>query len=142
MSIEQTLSIIKPNAVKKHLIGAIQVRLTQAKLNIIAIKMVHLTREQAEGFYAEHNGKPFFDNLIRFMTSGPVVVQVLEGENAISRYREVMGATDLAKALAGTLRYDFADSVTENAVHGSDSIDSAKREITYFFVDHEVFSEQ
>jgi len=140
MSIEQTLSIIKPNAVKKNLIGLIESRLIQARLSIIAIKMIHLTREQAEGFYAEHQGKPFFDKLITFITSGPVVVQVLEGENAISHYREIMGATDPAKALAGTLRYDFADSVTENAVHGSDSAQSAEREIIYFFADDEIFT--
>ncbi|RKS86849.1 nucleoside diphosphate kinase [Orbus hercynius] len=139
MSAERTLSIIKPNAVKKRLIGKIEERLVQAKLDIIAMKMVHLTKEQAEGFYAEHQGKPFFDGLVRFMTSGPVVVQVLTGENAICRYREVMGATDLAKALAGTLRYDFADSITENAVHGSDSPQSAEREIAYFFADDEIF---
>ncbi|WP_392552851.1 nucleoside-diphosphate kinase [Orbus wheelerorum] len=140
MNIEQTLSIIKPNAVKKNIIGFIESRLEQARFNIIAIKMIHLTREQAEGFYAEHEGKAFFDRLITFMTSGPVVVQVLEAENAISRYREIMGATDLSKALAGTLRYDFADNVTENAVHGSDSVESAEREIAYFFANNEIFS--
>ncbi|WP_392564639.1 nucleoside-diphosphate kinase [Orbus wheelerorum] len=140
MNIEQTLSIIKPNAVKKNIIGFIESRLEQARFNIVAIKMIHLTREQAEGFYAEHEGKAFFDRLITFMTSGPVVVQVLEAENAISRYREIMGATDLSKALAGTLRYDFADNVTENAVHGSDSVESAEREIAYFFANNEIFS--
>lgn len=139
LNIEETLSIIKPNAVKKNVIGLINMRLEQAKLNIVAIKMVHLTREQAEGFYAEHHGKPFFDRLVTFMTSGPVVVQVLKGENAVTRYREIMGATDPEKALAGTLRYDFADNMTENALHGSDSIESAKREIAYFFSDNEVF---
>ncbi|WP_392561664.1 nucleoside-diphosphate kinase [Orbus sturtevantii] len=140
MSIEQTLSIIKPNAVKKNLIGVIQSRLVQARFNIIAMKMIHLTREQAEGFYAEHKGKVFFERLITFITSGPVVVQVLEGDGAISRYREIMGATDPSKALAGTLRYDFADNVTENAVHGSDSTESAEREIAYFFADNEIFA--
>lgn len=139
MAIEQTLSIIKPNAVKKNVLGMIESRLIQAKLNIVAMKMVQLTQEQAEGFYAEHKGKAFFAGLIRFMTSGPIVVQVLAGENAISHYREIMGATDPAKALAGTLRYDFADNVTENAVHGSDSIGSAEREIAYFFVESEIF---
>lgn len=139
MSIEQTLSIIKPNAVKKQLIGKITERLIQAKLEIVALKMIHLTTEQAEGFYAEHKGKVFFERLISFMTSAPIVVMVLKGENAVTRYREVMGATDPEKALAGTLRYDFADNVTENAVHGSDSIESAAREIAYFFTDNEVF---
>lgn len=138
MSIEQTLSIIKPNAVKKNLIGIIETRLVQAKLNIVAMKMVQLTRAQAEGFYAEHQGKPFFERLVGFMTSGPIVVQVLEGDNAVTHYREIMGATDPEKALAGTLRYDFADNVTENAVHGSDSTESAQREIAYFFADSEV----
>ncbi|WP_392567046.1 nucleoside-diphosphate kinase [Utexia brackfieldae] len=140
MAMQRTLSIIKPNAVKKNLIGTINLRLEQARFKIIAMKMVQLNHEQAAGFYAEHAGKPFFDNLIRFMTSGPVVVQVLEAEQAIVRYREIMGATDLSKAAAGTLRYDFADNVTENAVHGSDSVESAQREIMYFFAEHECFS--
>lgn len=140
MAIEQTLSIIKPDAVKKQIIGEIQTRIHQAKLNIIAIKMVKLTKEQAEGFYAEHQDKPFFANLIKFMMSGPIVVQVLQGENAVERYRQLMGPTDLSKAAAGTLRADFANSVRENAVHGSDSLASAEREIAYFFVDNEIFS--
>lgn len=140
MALERTLSIIKPNAVKKHLIGEIETRITQAKLDIIALKMLKLTRTQAEGFYAEHKGKPFFDNLVNFMMSGPIVVQVLQGENAIERYRELMGTTDLSKAQAGTLRDNFADNVTENAVHGSDSQESAAREIAYFFVDSEIMS--
>ncbi|QIQ21145.1 nucleoside-diphosphate kinase [Zophobihabitans entericus] len=139
MTKQQTLSILKPNAVRKSLIGMINLRLEQARLNIVAMKMLHLTREQAAGFYAEHEGKPFFENLLKFMTSGPVVVQVLEGEDAITRYREVMGATDPSKALAGTIRYDFADSVTENAAHGSDSPESAAREIAYFFTPNEIF---
>ena len=139
MAIEQTLSIIKPDAVKKQIIGEIQTRIHQAKLNIIAIKMVKLTKEQAEGFYAEHQDKPFFANLIKFMMSGPIVVQVLQGENAVERYRQLMGPTDLSKAAAGTLRADFANSVRENAVHGSDSLASAEREIAYFFVDSEIF---
>ena len=138
MTIERTLSIIKPNAVRKQIIGEIETRISQAKLNIIALKMLKLTQEQAAGFYAEHQGKPFFDNLVKFMTSGAIVVQVLEGENAIKRYRELMGPTDLSKAAAGTLRADFADSVTENAVHGSDSAASAEREIAYFFVENEI----
>ncbi|MCX8600751.1 MULTISPECIES: nucleoside-diphosphate kinase [unclassified Gilliamella] len=138
MTIEKTLSIIKPNAVKKNLIGEIEMRISQAKFKIVALKMLRLTKEQAEGFYGEHQGKPFFDNLIRFMTSGPIIVQVLESEDAVKRYRDLMGPTDLSKANAGTLRADFADSVTENAVHGSDSLASAQREIAYFFVDSEI----
>ena len=140
MAIEQTLSIIKPDAVKKQIIGEIQTRIHQAKLDIIAMKMVKLTKEQAEGFYAEHQDKPFFANLIKFMMSGPIVVQVLQGENAVERYRQLMGPTDLSKAAAGTLRADFANSVRENAVHGSDSLASAESEIAYFFVDNEIFS--
>ena len=139
MAIEQTLSIIKPDAVKKQIIGEIQTRIHQAKLDIIAIKMVKLTKEQAEGFYAEHQDKPFFANLVHFMMSGPIVVQVLQGENAVERYRQLMGPTDLSKAAAGTLRADFANSMRENAVHGSDSLASAEREIAYFFVDSEIF---
>lgn len=139
MAIEQTLSIIKPDAVKKQIIGEIQTRIHQAKLDIIAMKMVKLTKEQAEGFYAEHQDKPFFANLVQFMMSGPIVVQVLQGENAVERYRQLMGPTDLSKAAAGNLRADFANSVRENAVHGSDSLASAEREIAYFFVDSEIF---
>ncbi len=139
MAIEQTLSIIKPDAVKKQIIGEIQTRIHQAKLDIIAMKMVKLTKEQAEGFYAEHQDKPFFANLVKFMMSGPIVVQVLQGENAVERYRQLMGPTDLSKAAAGTLRADFANSMRENAVHGSDSLASAEREIAYFFVDSEIF---
>lgn len=139
MSIERTLSILKPNAVRKNQIGAIYNRFESAKLNIIAAKMVHLTREQAAGFYAEHEGRPFFDGLLDFITSGPVMIQVLEGEDAVRRHRELMGATDPAKALTGTLRADYADSLRENAVHGSDSAESAAREIAYFFSDSEIF---
>lgn len=139
MAIEQTLSIIKPDAVKKQIIGEIQTRIHQAKLDIIAMKMVKLTKEQAEGFYAEHQDKPFFANLVQFIMSGPIVVQVLQGENAVERYRQLMGPTDLSKAAAGTLRADFANSMRENAVHGSDSLASAEREIAYFFVDSEIF---
>ena len=139
MAIEQTLSIIKPDAVKKQIIGEIQTRIHQAKLDIIAIKMVKLTKEQAKGFYAEHQDKPFVANLVNFMMSGPIVVQVLQGENAVERYRQLMGPTDLSKAAAGTLRADFANSMRENAVHGSDSLASAEREIAYFFVDSEIF---
>ncbi|MDC9597142.1 nucleoside-diphosphate kinase [Xenorhabdus anantnagensis] len=139
MTIERTFSIIKPNAVKKDVIGSIYARFESAGFKIIAAKMLHLTREQAEGFYAEHKGRPFFDGLVEFMTSGPIMVQVLEGENAVQRHRDLMGATNPDNALAGTLRADYADSFTENAVHGSDSVESASREIAYFFSDDEVF---
>ncbi|CAM3781732.1 nucleoside-diphosphate kinase [Xenorhabdus thuongxuanensis] len=139
MTIERTFSIIKPNAVKKDVIGSIYARFESAGFKIIAAKMLHLTREQAEGFYAEHKGRPFFDGLVEFMTSGPIMVQVLEGENAVQRHRDLMGATNPDNALAGTLRADYADSFTENAVHGSDSTESASREIAYFFSDDEIF---
>ncbi|MEC5343063.1 nucleoside-diphosphate kinase [Brenneria populi] len=139
MTIERTFSIVKPNAVAKNAIGAIYARFESAGFNIVAAKMLHLTREQAEGFYAEHRGKPFFDGLVAFMISGPIMVQVLEGENAVQRNRDIMGATNPANALAGTLRADYADSLTENAVHGSDSIESAQREIAYFFSADEIF---
>lgn len=138
MAIEHTLSIIKPNAIKKHLMGEIETRIIQAKFDIVALKMLQLTKIQAEGFYAEHQGKSFFDNLINFMISAPIVVQVLQAENAISRYRELMGETDPTKARTGTLRADFADNIRENSVHGSDSPESAAKEITYFFVDSEI----
>lgn len=138
MAIQRTLSIIKPNAVKKQVIGEIETRISKAKLKIIAMKMIMLTKSQAEGFYAEHQNKLFFDKLVNFMISGPIVVQVLEGEDAINQYRQLMGSTDLSKSEQGTLRADFADNTTENAVHGSDSISSAEREITYFFVDSEI----
>lgn len=139
MTIERTFSIVKPNAVAKNAIGAIYARFERAGFNIVAAKMLHLTREQAEGFYAEHQGKPFFNGLVSFMVSGPIMVQVLEGENAVQRNRDIMGATNPANALAGTLRADYADSLTENAVHGSDSIESAQREIAYFFSADEIF---
>ncbi|BAE75039.1 Nucleoside diphosphate kinase [Sodalis glossinidius str. 'morsitans'] len=138
MTIERTFSIIKPNAVAKNVIGAIIQRFESTGLTVVGAKMLQLTREQAEGFYAEHKGKPFFDSLVDFMISGPILVQVLEGEDAVRRNREIMGATNLANALAGTLRADYADSFTENAVHGSDSAESAAREIAYFFADGEV----
>ena len=138
MAIERTFSIIKPDAVAKNLIGAIYHRFETAGLKIVAAKMVHLSQEQAEGFYAEHSERPFFKALVSFMTSGPVMVQVLEGENAVLRHREIMGATNPADALAGTLRADYADSIDENAVHGSDAPASAAREIAYFFSDEEV----
>lgn len=138
MSTERTLSIIKPNAVAKNVIGAIYSRFESAGFTVVAAKMLHLTKEQAAGFYAEHEGKPFFDGLLAFMTSGPVMVQVLESENAVQRHRDLMGATNPANALAGTLRADYADSLTANAVHGSDSSASAQREIAYFFSDGEI----
>ncbi|OSN09813.1 nucleoside-diphosphate kinase [Lonsdalea iberica] len=140
MTVERTFSIIKPNAVAKNVIGAIYNRFESAGFKIVAAKMLHLTREQAEGFYAEHKGKPFFDGLVTFMTSGPIMVQVLEGENAVLRHRDLMGATNPENALAGTLRADYADSLTENAVHGSDSQASAEREIAYFFSADEVYA--
>ncbi|MGL4860697.1 MAG: nucleoside-diphosphate kinase [Enterobacteriaceae bacterium] len=140
MTTERTFSIIKPNAVAKNVIGAIYHRFESAGFEIIAAKMVHLTYEQAAGFYAEHQDKPFFAELVRFMTSGPIMVQVLQGKEAVRRYRDLMGATNPANALAGTLRADYADSFTANAVHGSDSAESAAREIAYFFADSEICS--
>ncbi|XOD69904.1 MAG: nucleoside-diphosphate kinase [Sodalis sp. (in: enterobacteria)] len=139
MSIEHTLSIIKPNAVKKNVIGAITQRFESSRLTVVGMKMLLLTREQAEGFYAEHKGKFFFEGLVNFMISFPIIVQILEGEDAIRRNREIMGEADPAKAFAGTLRADYSDSFTENAVHGSDSAESAVREISYFFSDSEFF---
>jgi nucleoside-diphosphate kinase len=130
---ERTLSIIKPNAVAAHRIGAILGRFEDEGLAIAALRMVRLTRTQAESFYAEHRGKPFFDGLVAFMTSGPICVQVLEGEDAVERNRAIMGATDPARAAPGTLRALYALSMTENAVHGSDGAASAAREIAFFF---------
>lgn len=138
MTIERTFSIIKPNAVAKNVIGAIIQRFESTGLTVVGAKMLQLTRELAEEFYAEHKGKPFFDSMVDFMISGPILVQVLEGEDAVRRNREIMGATNPANALAGTLRADYADGFTENAVHGSDSAESAAREIAYFFADGEV----
>ena len=137
---EKTLSIIKPDAVAKNVIGRIKQRFEDASLKIIASKMIHLSDDQAKGFYAEHDGKPFFNALVEFMTSGPVVVQVLAGENAITRNRELMGNTNPKEAAAGTIRADFAESIDANAVHGSDSPSSAEREINYFFDSTEIFS--
>ena len=137
---EKTLSIIKPDAVAKNVIGKIQQRFEGAGLKIVASKMVHLSADKAEGFYAEHDGKPFFNALIEFMTSGPVVVQVLEGEDAILLNRELMGNTNPKEATDGTIRADFAESIDANAVHGSDSPSSAEREINYFFESTEIFS--
>lgn len=138
MAIERTFSIIKPDAVAKNHIGAIYNRFESAGLKIIASKMVQLSKEQAEGFYAEHSARPFFGALVSFMTSGPVMVQVLEGENAVIANREIMGATNPAEAARGTLRADYAASIDENAVHGSDAVESAAREIAYFFSADEV----
>jgi nucleoside-diphosphate kinase len=133
MALERTFSIIKPNAVQKNAIGEIITRFEKKGLRIAAAKFTRLSREKAEGFYIEHKERPFFGSLVHFMTSGPVLLMVLEGENAVSQNREIMGATDPAKAAPGTLRKDFADSIEANAVHGSDSPTSAKREISYFF---------
>jgi nucleoside-diphosphate kinase len=133
MAIERTLSIIKPNAVAKNAIGAILDRFESQGLSIVAARMLHMSREQASAFYAVHQGKGFFDELVSFMISGPVMVQVLEGEDAIARNREIMGATNPANAAPGTIRADFADSFTENAVHGSDSPENAAVEIAFFF---------
>lgn len=133
MAVERTLSIIKPDAVGKSIIGKIYSRFEKAGLNIVAAKMVHLSNREAEGFYAEHRERPFFKDLVSFMTSGPVIIQVLEGENAVLLHRDLMGATDPKKAEANTIRADFAQSIDENAVHGSDSVQSAAREISYFF---------
>ncbi|MDK8465300.1 nucleoside-diphosphate kinase [Marinobacter sp. SS13-12] len=138
MANERTLSIIKPDAVAKNVIGEIYTRFEKAGLAIVAAKMMHLTQEQAEGFYAEHKERPFFNDLVAFMTSGPVVVQVLEGEGAILKNRDLMGATNPKEAEAGTIRADFASSIDANAVHGSDSAASAEREIAYFFNDSEI----
>ena len=137
---EMTLSIIKPDAVAKNVIGKIEQRFEDAGLKIVASKMMHLSVDQAKGFYAEHDGKPFFDALIEFMTSGPVVVQVLAGDNAIMLNRELMGNTNPKEADVGTIRADFAESIDANAVHGSDSPTSAEREINYFFDNTEIFS--
>lgn len=136
---EMTLSIIKPDAVAKNVIGKIEQRFEDAGLKIVASKMLHLSVEKAQGFYAEHEGKPFFNALVEFMTSGPVVVQVLAGENAIMLNRELMGNTNPKEADAGTIRADFAESIDANAVHGSDSPASAQREIAYFFESTEIF---
>ncbi len=133
MATEVTFSIVKPNAVKKNVIGKILTRFEDQGLEVVAARMTRLPKEKAEGFYIEHKDRPFFDSLIRFMTSGPILLLALRGENAVARNREIMGATDPSKAAAGTLRKDFADSIEANAVHGSDSLASAQREIAYFF---------
>ena len=138
MAVERTLSIIKPDAVAKNAVGQILSRFEAADLQVIALKMQQLTQEQAEGFYAEHSERPFFKDLVAFMTSGPVSVQVLEGEGAILKNRDLMGATNPKEADAGTIRADFATSIDANAVHGSDSEASAAREVAYFFSDNEI----
>ncbi|MAF84469.1 MAG: nucleoside-diphosphate kinase [Gammaproteobacteria bacterium] len=133
MTIEQTFSIVKPDGVEKNLIGEVYRRFEAAGLNIVAARMLHLTREQAEGFYGVHRERPFFNDLVSYMTSGPVMVQALEGENAIAKNREIMGATNPADADPGTIRADFAASIEENVVHGSDGPDTAREEISFFF---------
>jgi nucleoside-diphosphate kinase len=140
MALERTLSIVKPDAVKKNVIGKILARFEEAGLRVVAQRMMHLSRAEAEGFYAVHRARPFFRDLVDFMISGPVVVQVLEGDNAIARNRDLMGATDPKKAAEGTIRADFADSIDANAVHGSDAVETARVEIAYFFPACEVFS--
>jgi nucleoside-diphosphate kinase len=139
MPVERTLSIIKPDAVAKNVIGRINSRFEQAGLKIVAARMMWLSRQQAEGFYAVHKERPFFKDLVEFMTSGPVLIQVLEGESAINKNRELMGATDPRKAAKGTIRADFAQSIDANAVHGSDSPQTAANEISYFFATDEIF---
>ena len=138
MAVERTLSIVKPDAVAKNVIGEIYARFEKAGLRIVAARMLHLSREQAEAFYAVHKERPFFGELVEFMTSGPIMVQVLEGEDAIARNREVMGATNPKNAAPGTIRADFAQEVTENAVHGSDGPKTAAQEIKFFFKDGEI----
>src|SRR3954465_6230264 len=140
MAIERTLSIVKPDAVAKNVIGQIYSRFEKAGLRIVAARMLHLSQQQAEGFYAVHRERPFFRDLVQFMISGPIMVQVLEGENAVARNRELMGATDPRKAEKGTIRADFADSIDANAVHGSDGPETARAEIGYFFPACEVFA--
>lgn len=140
MAVEQTLSIIKPDAVSKNIIGKIISRFEKAGLKIVAAKMLHMNEDKAGGFYAEHRARPFFGELVEFMTSGPIVVQVLEGENAIALNRELMGATNPENAEEGSIRKDFAESIGRNAVHGSDSAESAAREIRYFFSAEEICS--
>ncbi|AUX61752.1 nucleoside-diphosphate kinase [Simonsiella muelleri] len=139
MAIERTISIVKPDAVGKNVIGKIYDRFESNGLKIVAAKMKHLTRDEAEGFYAIHKERPFFGELVEFMMSGPVMIQVLEGENAVAKNREIMGVTNPINADVGTIRKDFADSMSENAVHGSDSLENAQIEINYFFQPEEIF---
>jgi nucleoside-diphosphate kinase len=140
MPVERTLSIIKPDAVAKNVIGEIYSRFEKAGLKIVAARMLHLSQAEAEGFYAVHKERPFFKDLVKFMISGPVMVQALEGDNAIAKNRELMGATDPKKADKGTIRADFADSIDANAVHGSDAAETAKNEIAYFFPTLNIYS--
>lgn len=140
MAVERTLSIVKPDAVTRNIIGEIYSRLEKAGLRIVAAKMTRLSAETAAGFYAEHEGKPFYEPLLAYMSSGPVMIQVLEGQDAIQVNRNLMGATDPSDAAPGTIRADFAESVDANAVHGSDSLASAEREIAFFFDDAEIYS--
>jgi nucleoside-diphosphate kinase len=140
MALERTLSIVKPDGVRGNLIGEVYRRFEQAGLSIIAARMLHLSQREAEGFYAVHRERPFFKDLVRYMSSGPVIVQVLEGENAIARNRDLMGATDPKKAAPGTIRADLAASIEQNVVHGSDAADTAAREIAYFFSTTELHS--
>ncbi|MDC1131455.1 MAG: nucleoside-diphosphate kinase [Gammaproteobacteria bacterium] len=139
MTTQRTLSIIKPDATSKNIIGKIIDRFEENGLKVIAGKLIHMDQTQAAGFYAEHEGRPFFPNLVEYMTSAPVFVQVLEGDNAVLKNRELMGATNPSEAEPGTIRADFAETIDANAVHGSDSTDSAAREISYFFDDNEIF---
>lgn len=138
MALERTLSIVKPDGVEKNLIGEVYRRFEQAGLKVVAARMMQLTQSQAEGFYAVHRERPFYRDLVRYMTSGPVMVQVLEGENAVARHRDIMGATDPKKAAPGTIRADLAASIEQNVVHGSDAADTAAREIRYFFADSDL----
>ncbi len=140
MAVERTLSIVKPDAVAKNAIGQIYSRFERAGLKIVAARMLYLSQREAEGFYAVHRARPFFRDLVKFMTSGPIMVQVLEGEDAIAKNRDLMGATDPKKAQKGTIRADFADSIDANAVHGSDGPETARTEIAYFFSPSEIFS--
>jgi nucleoside-diphosphate kinase len=140
MALERTLSIIKPDAVARNVIGEIYARFEKSGLKVIAARMVHLSRKEAEGFYAVHKGRPFFNDLVAFMSTGPVMIQVLEGENAILKNRDLMGATDPKKAAKGTIRADFAQSIDANAVHGSDAPETAATEIAYFFPQSQVYS--
>ncbi|MGV8921915.1 MAG: nucleoside-diphosphate kinase [Thermomonas sp.] len=140
MALERTLSIIKPDAVAKNVIGQIYTRFEQAGLKVVASKMKHLSRQEAEGFYAVHRERPFFSALVNFMSSGPVMIQALEGENAVLTHRDLMGATNPKDAAPGTIRADFADSIDANAVHGSDSLENAAVEIAYFFPSTDVYS--
>lgn len=140
MTKERTLSIIKPDAVGKHNIGNIIARFEKAGLTIVAAKMLHLSKKQAQDFYAVHKGRPFYDDLVNFMVTGPILVMVLEGDKAISKNRDIMGATDPKKAAPGTIRADFASSIDENAVHGSDATETANNEISFFFKKDEIFT--